>query len=88
MWPAWRDATQQFCEEWMEAYRADQLSSLGGGAVIGVSGGGESESRGDFGASFTMENLRCCRRRLSMLDPVKYPPLSTRSKTDFSSWNY
>lgn len=88
MWSFWRDRTLQFCLRWMEAYEADMLSSLGGGGVVGVSGGGESETRGDYGAAFTTENIRCCRRRMSMIDPTKYPPLSTRQKPDFSSWNY
>ncbi len=72
----------------MEAYATDQAAHGVGGAVVSISGGGESETRGDYGASFTMENLRCCRRRMSQLDPTKYPPLSTRQKPDFSSLTY
>lgn len=88
MWSFWRFRTQQFCEQWMAAYEAEMLSSLGGGAVVSISGGGESESRGDFGAGFTMQNVALCQRRLSMLDPVKYPPIATKSRPDFSAITY
>jgi hypothetical protein len=88
MWSFWRDRSLQFCEQWMAAYEADQLATVGGAAVVSISGGGESETRGDYGAGFTMENIRCCRRRMSMLNPTKYPPLSTRQKPDFSSLTY
>jgi hypothetical protein len=56
--------------------------------VISISGGGESESRSDVGPAYTYENLRCCRRRMSMLDPIKYPPMATRTKADFSTLEY
>jgi hypothetical protein len=88
MWSAWRDKSLAFCEKWMEAYDAEMLASLGGGSVVSISGGGESETRGDYGSAFAIENVRCCRRRMSMIDPTKYPPLSRSQKPDFSSLTY
>ena len=88
MWSFWRDRSLQFCESWMAAYEAEVLTSLGGGSVIAISGGGESESRGDFGASFTMQNVALCRKRMSMLDPTRFPPIARQSRPDFSAITY
>ncbi len=88
MWSFWIDRTLQYCEQWMAAYEAEQLQALGGGSVISISGGGESQSRSDVGTSYTMENLRCCRRRMRELDPTKYRHIATSTKPDFSSLQY
>jgi len=88
MWSIWRDATLQYCEEWMETYRATLLDAPGSGPVISISGGGESETRSDQGASQASQQAMYCRRRMTMLDPVKYPPIARRQKADFSNLAY
>jgi hypothetical protein len=88
MWSFWSTRSLAYCESWMESYAADQSATAGGGSVVSISGGGESETRGDYGVAFTMMNLKCCRRRMSQLDPTKYPPLQTRQKPNFSSLTY
>ena len=72
------------CEEWFAAYTADMLESAGGGTVISISGGGESQTRADVGTRARRAEAACCMRRMSQIDPTKYPPIPRSQSPDFS----
>lgn len=73
------------CEEWFAAYTADMLASAGAGAVISISGGGESETRSDIGQRASRADAKACMRRMRQIDPNKYPAIPTSQAPDFSA---
>ena len=73
------------CEAWFAAYTAAELESPGGGAVVSISGGGESETRSDVGARNRRADAMCCMRRMRQLDPTKYPAIPRSQSPDFSA---
>ena len=73
------------CEQWFDAYKAELLESAGGGQVISISGGGESETRADAGVRARNAMARQCMRRMHQLDPTKYPKIPDSLAPDFSA---
>jgi len=72
------------CITWLDAYKAEMLETAGGGQVISISGGGESETRADAGVRARRADLMMCRKRLHQINPTNWPAVRTSIRADFS----
>lgn len=81
-----RYASLQTCEDIYQQC-VESLAAGQGTIVISQSGGGESETRGGTseGGLDVVNLMRAAMRRMSQIDPTKYPPISSTMTGDFSA---